>query len=286
MNKITYLIANYNTAQYIADCIESLNEQSVEHWQAIICDDASSDNSIDVINSTLNNKKLTEKITLIKNSKNLGYIATLKRLINEADTNIIGILDSDDALMPEATAEVLSIYDAHENYGFVYTDMQSYDEQLKIKYLHNNYCSMKPNDKTSLLTGTVSHLKTFKKSDYFKTPGLDESILYAEDRDLVYMMEEVTDFYFINKRLYKYRIRPDSQTSGDKLITGFHSHVNARKKALKRREISGIDLLVHNFINANSIVPPITRWKNLKMKLFYKYLPKDHASKNLVRFKL
>jgi hypothetical protein len=48
-----------------------------------------------------------------------------------------------------------------------------------------------PQGKTNLHRSRVSHLKTFRKRVYEKTEGYDESILYAEDKDLTYKMEEV-----------------------------------------------------------------------------------------------
>ena len=58
------------------------------------------------------------------------------------------------------------------------------------------------------MNGFVGHLKMFQHSAYAKTAGLDPSILYAEDRDLVYKMEEVTPFVFIDQALYKHRQMP------------------------------------------------------------------------------
>lgn len=243
MNKITYLVANYNQYQYIQDCIDSLNNQTSDNWLCIICDDASTDDTVQIIE-----KNLSKQITLIKNEENKGYIETLKRLIDVSNTEIVGILDPDDALYPNATQEVLDVYNNHETYGFVYTDHHKFDNSLQRK-LKTYECKNKPNDKTALIYGFVSHLKTFKKTDYFKTPMYDNEILYAEDRDLCYMMEEVSNFYFIDKKLYKYRAVSDSQSTGYKGKMGLINHIAAKRKAISRRGIKGFDLFLHNLIN-------------------------------------
>ena len=44
------LIANYNNGQYIQEAIESVKAQDYDHWEIIIVDDASTDNSIEIYN--------------------------------------------------------------------------------------------------------------------------------------------------------------------------------------------------------------------------------------------
>src|SRR5688572_9085213 len=106
--RITYLIANHNRAAYVRDCLASLLEQTSGDWLGLIVDDASTDNSIDVIRSMQDSR-----IKLLENRHNLGYIGTLQRLVDEATTDIVGILDVDDALVPEATELLLTAYARH-----------------------------------------------------------------------------------------------------------------------------------------------------------------------------
>ena len=47
--KISILIANYNNGRYFKQCYDSLLEQSYTNWEAIIVDDCSTDNSVDII---------------------------------------------------------------------------------------------------------------------------------------------------------------------------------------------------------------------------------------------
>ncbi len=105
MEEITYLIANYNNGKYIADCLASLQQQTVPQWRALIVDDKSTDNSLEVIDPWR-----SDRIQLRQNAQNIGYIGSLVRLIEQATTDIVGILDPDDALQPTATAQVLRAY--------------------------------------------------------------------------------------------------------------------------------------------------------------------------------
>jgi hypothetical protein len=93
---------------------------------------------------------------------------------------------------------------------------------------------------TSLMNGFVGVLRIYRRSAYAKTSGYDPEILYAEDRDLVYKMEEVTPFVFVDQALYKYRYVPHSQSNDPhKRKIGMHNHGRAVRNALIRRQITG-----------------------------------------------
>lgn len=236
---ITYLVANYNNGQYITDCIASLHQQTDSSWYCLIADDGSTDNSLEIIRPLLN-----EKIQLVVNEQNIGYIATLHKLTMSAPTDIVGILDPDDALYPEATASILKAYQTHPMIGFIYSNHDRYNEDLSRIVKPGLSSAISPRH-TTLTTGFVGHLKTYKVSYYNLTLGYDEAILNAEDRDLVYKMEEVTDFHFIDKSLYKYRHVSNSATKDiERSKTGRRSHIRARRNALKRRQIKGLSYLL------------------------------------------
>ncbi len=238
--QITYLLANYNNGQYISDCIRSLQAQTNPHWQCLIIDDQSSDSSLEIIQPFL-----CAKIRLLRNEQNLGYIRTLIHLIENATTDIVGILDPDDALYPEATEFILKAYQENPETGFVYTNYGCFNEDLSMQTKVGLGHAI-PAGKTSLLGGFVSHLKTFRRSAYFKTARYDPDILYAEDRDLVFKMEEVTPLFFIDKVLYKYRFVSNSQSrDAAKRSVGDRNHRRAYKNALNRRRITGRERVLH-----------------------------------------
>jgi glycosyltransferase involved in cell wall biosynthesis len=46
---VSVLVANYNYARYIGDALESMIAQSYPHFELIVCDDGSSDDSCAVV---------------------------------------------------------------------------------------------------------------------------------------------------------------------------------------------------------------------------------------------
>lgn len=235
MEKITYLVANYNNGRYIADCLASLYAQTDPNWRCLIADDHSSDDSLERIRGLLN-----EQVSLLVNEVNLGYIATLKKLIAQAETDIVAILDPDDALAPEATEALLNVFRTHPEAGFVYSRYATYDAELQTPGAE--YGDWIPAHRTSLEDSHIGAIRCFRRSVYRQTSGLDERMRYAEDRDLVYKLEEVTAPVFVDRVLYRYRIVPGSQSNDPlKRETGFRNFFKARQLALLRRNIRGFE---------------------------------------------
>jgi len=52
------LIANYNNGHYILQAIDSVLCQTYKHWEIIIVDDCSTDNSLELLRQFSNNNKI------------------------------------------------------------------------------------------------------------------------------------------------------------------------------------------------------------------------------------
>lgn len=245
MNKeiITFLIANYNNSQYLDECIQSIENQNSDRWLILICDDASTDDPECIYQKHRKNTK----IKIIENEKNLGYIATLIRLIDSATTDKIAILDPDDAITETCVKDVMEYYDLNKSAGFVYTNFWYCDKNLTKKKL--GYCKEIPKNSTVLENDWVSHLKTMSKKVYYLTEKYDTNILYAEDKDLILKMEEKTNLFFIDKPLYLTRVLEESQSHGENRDIGIKNYELAKSNATNRRK----KLPFNNILRRNQI---------------------------------
>ena len=123
---------------------------------------------------------------------------------------------------------------SHPDCGLIYSQFVFCDAHLNRKGI--GFCRAIPPGGSTLDAPVVSHFKTFKLRDYLKTDGYDQNILYAEDVDIVYKMEEVAPLRFVDECLYLYREVPDSiSRSREKVNIAIMSRVKARVNALKRR---------------------------------------------------
>jgi len=228
--RFSIMMANYNNAEYIAEATESVLSQTFKDWELIIVDDCSTDNSSEIINQYLSDKR----IRMIQHERNRGYIAALKTGIEHVRAEHFGILDSDDCLTGSAIETMYSYHVRFPDCGLIYSQFMYCHEDLTPRQI--GYCNKIPADKTNLQVNVVSGFKTFKMRDYLKTSGYDEDILYAEDKDIIYKMEEVTQPKFVDQCLYLAREIPNSQSHNpNKAFIGRQSHEKAKINALRRR---------------------------------------------------
>ncbi|MHA1394592.1 MAG: glycosyltransferase family 2 protein [Promethearchaeota archaeon] len=223
------IILSYNLADYIEEAIKSVIEQTYPNWELIIVDDASSDDSIKKINNFL----IPDKIRLLKNKKNQGVAKSLIKGIKSARYEIIGILDADDMLHKNALEIIANEYVKNINIGVIYSTHWICDKKLnKIKIA--NWIGEQEGNITHLHDFKVSHFKTFLKKVYFQTKGINPNLTKCYDTDLIYKLEEVTNFKFINYPLYFYRIH-DKNVSNKNKIGQRLDNYRAKLDAFKRR---------------------------------------------------
>ncbi|KIA98022.1 glycosyl transferase [Flavobacterium sp. KMS] len=97
MDLVSILIPTYNCENFIRSTIQSVLNQSYSHWEIIIVDDASTDNTVVIIKEFAqddNRIKLTE---LEKNSGN-GFARNIA--LDKAAGRYIAFLDADDLWFP------------------------------------------------------------------------------------------------------------------------------------------------------------------------------------------
>ena len=75
--KISIIMGVYNCGKTIKESIDSILNQTYNNWQFIICDDCSSDDTLQIVNDY--KEKYPGKFIVIKNDKNLGLNKTLNR---------------------------------------------------------------------------------------------------------------------------------------------------------------------------------------------------------------
>jgi glycosyltransferase involved in cell wall biosynthesis/Flp pilus assembly protein TadD len=252
---ITILVACHDLGELINDCVDSLVLQTDPHWRCVIVDDASNDATARMLQSHPIIQR-DDRFRLLTNAENRGYIETLRQLIEAAETDIVGILDGDDALAPDAVSEVLAAYRRVDS-GFIYSNFHVCDALLRP--LGVGFCRELRSGQTIVEMNCASHFKTFRRSAYYQTDGFDHDILYAEDKDLVYKLEEVTKPYFVDKPLYNYRTgRGEAQSSGERGETGRRNMQRAIENARSRRSrrsFPGFDFSENGGTNRLPAVP-------------------------------
>lgn len=91
--KVQVVIPVYNSAKYIRRCLDSLCSQTYTNWEALIIDDASLDNSVEIVKKYLT---FDNRFTLIENEINQGVSKVRNLALDKLSGEFTAFLDSDD----------------------------------------------------------------------------------------------------------------------------------------------------------------------------------------------
>jgi len=116
------IMPSYNTAEYIAETIQSVLDQTYKNWELIIVDDCSTDNTDEIVKPFL----VDERIRYLKNEQNSGAALSRNRALREAKGRWIAFLDSDDLWMPEKLEKQIRFMEEN-GYYFSYTNYEEID---------------------------------------------------------------------------------------------------------------------------------------------------------------
>lgn len=196
------LVANYNNARYIKECIDSILNQNYRNIEIIIVDDASVDNSVEVIKDI---QAKYDNIYLYINDKNRGAGYTKNICIAKMNGQLGGFVDPDDALDKTAVEIMVDAHIKNPESSLIYSTNYKCDENLNI-ITKTKFVKQQPDNILVAQQTFIDHFVSFKKSLYDKTGGTDPFAKRAVDRDLYCLLETVGSVKFIDLPLYYYRV--------------------------------------------------------------------------------
>ena len=125
MPKISVIMSAYNAADTVVQSLDALYAQTYADFEIILCDDASTDGTHDLLAAYAKKK---ENILLLTNPQNSGLSFSLNRCLEHAKGEFCARMDADDLCDPERFAKQLRFLESNPQYGFVSTTMIRFDE--------------------------------------------------------------------------------------------------------------------------------------------------------------
>ncbi|KIC92306.1 glycosyltransferase family A protein [Flavihumibacter sp. ZG627] len=226
------LIAHYNNAKFLENCLQSVINQSSNDWEIILVDDGSTDHFEEVIESYSH----LDKLHVYRNECNMGCGYTKWRCASLANGEILGFLDPDDALEPEAIEIMSRLH--HENPGcsLIHSSHYVCDSDMRKRRVSEYTRAIPENSSYLLLSdGRVHHFASFKSSCYKNTEGISREIQKAVDMDMYYKLEETGNIKFVDKPLYQYRIHKGGISTMGKEAEANRWHYDIIEAACRRR---------------------------------------------------
>lgn len=130
---LSVVIPNYNHARFLPKALDAIVSQSLPPLEVIIVDDASTDESVMIIESY---QKKYSFIHLYKNERNLGAVATLNKAVDLSQGKYLACCASDDEILPGFFEESVTLLEKHPQAAFCssqYCTFYDESEQMKIQ---------------------------------------------------------------------------------------------------------------------------------------------------------
>lgn len=258
MAKISVIIPVYNTEKYLAECLDSVIAQTFQDIEIICIDDGSTDNSAKILTKYAKQDSRIKVLT----QKNSGVIIARNNGIAHATANLIYPLDSDDKIATETLQELYNAFMQHR--GDVITSMvEKFGEEFGTMVLPKptklNFCNQ----------NCAVNAALFRKSDFIAAGGYDPTYSIAlEDYDLWlnFIYRQNLKFYRVHKKLFFYRIKPESESRNEQHR---NQHAEIVKSFLvKYPQIKRYKMISKLFKPFNKIVRFVFRIQDNKIKIF------------------
>jgi len=117
---VTVITPAYNRADYLAEVIDSVLDQDYPRIEYIVIDDGSTDATWDVI------QRYSDRIVAVRH-ENMGETRTVNAGFEMAKGEIVGIVNSDDPLLPGALRAIVGELEADKRIVVVYPDWNMID---------------------------------------------------------------------------------------------------------------------------------------------------------------
>ncbi len=135
---ISVIIPVYNVEEYLRECIDSVLSQTYENYEIILVDDGSTDNSGKICDGCA---EKNNKVTVV-HKENGGLSDARNTGLSLAKGEYIYFLDSDDYIIPETFAELVSVI-KKDNSDFVFFDAKSFEDSNKGFNIEQRYVRKK-----------------------------------------------------------------------------------------------------------------------------------------------
>jgi glycosyltransferase involved in cell wall biosynthesis len=211
---VSIVMPVFNAGMYLRQSIDSILAQTYSHFEFIIVDDASTDNSLEILKEYA---KKDKRITVLTNKKNLGVSMTVKKAIKKAKGTYLARMDADDISYPERLEKQVAYLSTHPHTVAVGTQCSVIDKRGKEvgekKFpLHHNeiykYISILiPVQQPSLMIAKNRLPKTFE----YYVDGMNT----AEEVELIFKLFKYGNVENLPEKLLRYRLHGENTSLKD-----------------------------------------------------------------------
>ncbi|MGA2823859.1 MAG: glycosyltransferase family 2 protein [Bacteroidales bacterium] len=183
---ISIIIVNYNSGSLLKDCIASIFDNVDDGYEIIIYDNASSDNSLQMVSMAFPGEP---RIRILEGNDNLGFAKANNQAASAAKGKYLHFLNPDILVNPALAADYIKVLDGNKNTVYVTNLADEKGKPLKNRHiiptLNNYFNCIFRKEKVAYWNIGASLIIS---CDAFDLIGgwPEDYFMYAEDLDLFY----------------------------------------------------------------------------------------------------
>ena len=128
--KISIALCTCNGERYLLEQLKSIESQTRKPDELIVCDDKSSDRTLDIL--YLFKKTCQFPMYIYENESKLGSTRNFEKTIQLCGGEIIALSDQDDIWKSDKLEKIVAEFEKCPDIGYVFSDAELVDEQLKL----------------------------------------------------------------------------------------------------------------------------------------------------------
>lgn len=126
IDTISVAMCTYNGEAFLKEQLESILAQTVSPTEFVVCDDCSTDRTLEILYSF--REACDFPVKIIVNTRNFGINKNFENAIAHCTGDIIALADQDDIWKPTKIEEIISAFQANPDCGYVFSNADLVDE--------------------------------------------------------------------------------------------------------------------------------------------------------------
>ena len=218
---VSVCIPTYNRAKLLQQAIESVLAQTFEDFELVISDNASTDETEQVVKSYSDTR-----VIYSRNSHNIGWNGNMNQVLSLARGEFLTIIPDDDLMMPENLARKVAVLRPNPRVGLVHSKYHLIDPEGRVVRSNTNWGhgpdrsadAVEPGHEVlrALLLGFNSiNLPTvlFRRTCYERLGGFTDLLSHTDDYEYWMRIAAHDDVAFLAEPLVKWRVHSGTLTS-------------------------------------------------------------------------
>ncbi len=228
---VTIITPAYNRENLISETIESILGQDYPNLEYIVLDDGSSDGTLDVV------KNYEGRLKWVSHP-NMGEARTVNAGFDLATGSIIGVVNSDDPLLPGAVRRIVSVLLENPSAVVAYPDWLLIDErgetvqEVKCREFVSSADMVRGHH---CLPGPGAF---FKRIAVEKTSGRDPNFRFVGDMDFWFRIGLLGPFLRVPEVLATYRVHSESASVSCQNIGMAQEHISVVSKIFENTDLN------------------------------------------------